>query len=318
MELIHTYQTSLDELKTEKIDCIIAVSGFHSRCTYIAENIDLKQSKKLVITFDENYFIALRKEHESIFSRLGFVSAKAKAGSGKEIEILLEKICRDNVSEDINIIVDYSCMPKIWLATILDYIIINELHVHRINVFFAFTPKKFIPDVKKKLEYIGPLMASKDSIQNDTNLTLIAGLDNNYESIIKLTNYIKPQKIFAFIPEPAFAREYANSVLEKNKLFLEKIGEKNIIKYPANNPDEINSKLTSLCLEMRLTSKVIIAPQGPKTFALTSLLLSIRYPDIKLWDIVFQVQDYNPEEGVASGEPVILKAVFSSDDEEEF
>jgi hypothetical protein len=318
MELTHTCQISLNELKTERIDCIIATSGFHSRCTYLAENVKSEESKKLVITFDENYFTALRKENESIFNKLGFVSAKAKADSGKEIEMLLEQVFRGNMSQELNIIVDYSCMPKIWLAAILDYISKNELHAHIINVFFVFTPKKFVPEVKKKLEFIGPLNAMKDSIQNDKNLTLIAGLNNDFESIVKLTNNIKPQKIFVFLPEPAFSHEYTESVIEKNKLFLDKIGEKNIIRYPANNPEEINSKLTSLCLEMRLSSRVIIVPQGPKTFALMSLLLSLRYPDIKLWDITLKTKHYDPEEGMASGEPVILKVIFCSDDEDEY
>jgi len=316
MELSHTCQISLAELKTERIDCIIAASGFHARSTYIADNLDLKESKKLVITFDEEYFSNLRKETESFFNGLGFLSAKAKADSGKEIEALLEDYCRKNTSRELNIIVDYSCMPKIWLATILDYISKNELHAQIINIFFVFTPKRFIPDIKKKLEFIGPLNAKKDSIVNDKNLTLIAGLNNDFESIVKLTNNIKPQKIFVFIPEPAFSHEYSRSVIEKNRSFLEKIGENNIIKYPANNPEEINSKLTSLCLDMRLHSRIILVPQGPKTFILSSLLLSLRYPDIKLWDITLRTQKYNPEEGAASGEPVILKTIFCNEDEE--
>jgi hypothetical protein len=318
MELSHTCQVSLSELKTERIDCMIAASGFHARCTYIADKIDLKDSKKLVVTFDEEYFSDLRKENESFFNGLGFSSEKAKADSGKEIEKLLENYCRNNASRELNIIVDYSCMPKIWLATILDYMSGNELHAQIINVFFVFTPKKFIPDIKQKLEFIGPLNAKKDSIINDKNLTLVAGLNNDFESIVKLTNNIKPQKIFVFVPDPAFCHEYTRSVIEKNRSFLEKIGENNVIKYPASDPEEINSKLTSLCLDMRLHSRIILVPQGPKTFILTSLLLSLRYPDIKLWDITLRTQNYNPEEGIASGDPVILKAIFCNEDEENY
>jgi hypothetical protein len=316
MELLHTCQISLTELKNERIDCIIAASGFHARCTYIAGNLDLKESKKMVTTFDEDYFSDLRKENESFFNGLGFLSVKAKADSGKEIEVLLEDYCRNNALRELNIVVDYSCMPKIWLATILDYISRNELHAQIINVFFVFTPKKFIPDIKQKLEFIRPLNAEKDTVVDDKNLTLIAGLNNDFESIVRLTNDIKPQKIFVFIPEPAFSHEYTRSVLEKNRSFLERISENNIIKYPANDPEEINSKLTSLCLDMRLNSRIILVPQGPKTFILTSFLLSLRYPDIKLWDITLRTQDYNPEEGVALGEPVILKAIFCNEDEE--
>jgi hypothetical protein len=317
MELTHTYQISLEELKTEKIDCIIAASGFHSRCTYLSENIDINGTGKHLVTYDDNSYINFRKENESVFINLGFLPFIEKARSGKEIEKLLDRVCNNNASEILNIIVDYSCMPKTWIATILDFISRNDLPEQRINIFFAYTPKKFLPNIKKIVEFIGPIIEPKDLIHNETNLTLIAGLDNNYESIIKLVKDIKPQRIFAFVPEPAFDEEYSKSVLKKNRPLLEKIGDENIIKYPAKNQEEINSILTSLCLEIRLNSRIIMVPLGPKTFALTSLLLSLRYPDIKLWDITSRIYNYNPRGGRASGAPVILKTVFSMDDEDE-
>ena len=313
MELVHAYQICPEELKTEKIDFIIAASGFHYRCTYLSENIDLANTGKHLITYDDNNYINLRKENESVFIKLGFLPVTEKARSGKEIEKLLDKVCRNNASEILNIIVDYSCMPKIWIATILDFISKNELPQQRINIFFAYTPKKFLPNIKKIIDFIGPIIEPKDLLQNDKNLTLIAGLDNHYESILKLTKDINPQKIYAFVPDPAFDEAYSKSVLEKNKPLLEKIGYENIIKYPANKQEEINSILTSLCLEVRLNSRIIIVPLGPKTFALTSLLLSLRYPDIKLWDITSKIYKYNPKGGIASGEPVILKAAFCND-----
>ena len=107
----------------------------------------------------------------------------------------------------------------------------------RINVFFTYTPKQFLPNVKKIVEFIGPIIESKDIIKNDGNLTLIVGLDNNYESVNKLTKDINPRRIYAFVPEPAFAEEYSKSVLKKNKPLLEKIGNENIIKYPAGDPE---------------------------------------------------------------------------------
>ncbi len=317
MELIHTYQITLEELNTERIDCIIAASGFHSRCTYLSENIILENVAKHLITFDDNDYIKLRKRNESVFIKLGFRTFIEKARSGKEIEKLLEYVCRNNEFEILNILVDYSCMPKIWIATILDYISRNDLPGQRINIFFSYTPKRFLPNIKKIVDFIGPIIEPKDLLKNESNLTLIAGLDNNYESIVKLTKDVNPARIFAFIPEPAFEDAYSKSVIKKNKPLLEKIGHENTIKYPANNQEEINSILTSLCLELRLNSRIIIVPLGPKTFALTALLLSLRYPDIKLWDITSRIYKYNPKGGVASGDPVILKVAFCNDDEDE-
>ncbi len=317
MELVHTYQASYEELKREKMNCIIAASGFHSRCTYVAENINLDETHKLLITFDEKEHNELRQKNESVFRNLGFININESSRSGKNIENLLKSTCNDSVSENLNILIDYSCMPKIWISTILNYIHDNESLKQRINVFFAYTPKKFVPGAKKSIEFIGPISQTEEQLKNDKGIALLAGLDNSIHSTMKIIEKVNPDKIFAFIPNPAFCEDYLQSVLETNKPLLEKIDKDNIIKYPARNPDQINSLLTSLCLELRLNSRIVIVPQGPKTFALSSLLLSIRYPDIKLWEIISRADKYNPGEGIASGEPVILKAIFCDDDEDE-
>lgn len=318
MELVHTYQTAFEELRREKLNCIIAAAGFHSRCTYVAENMDIGDAKKLVVTFDEKDSTGFRQEHESVFKKLGFISVSESINSGNNIEKLLSSICNDGVSENLNILVDYSCMPKIWISTILNYIHDNESLKQRINVFFAYTPKKFVAGAKKRVEFIGPITRTDESIKNDKGIVLLAGLDNSLGSTMKIIDKVNPERIFAFIPDPAFNEDYLKSLLETNKPLLEEVDKDDIMKYPAENPDQINSLLTSLCLELRLNSRIVIVPQGPKTFTLTSLLLSMRYPDIKLWEIISSAGKYNPEEGIADGKPVILKAIFSDDDEEEF
>ena len=317
MELVHTYQISFNELKTEKIDCMIAASGFHARCTYIAENINLERTYKLMITFDETDNINLKKENELVFEELGFLSVSSSSKSGEKIEKLINNICNNSASENLNILIDYSCMPKLWIATILDFINNNESLKQKINIFFAYTPKKFIPNVKKTVDFLGPISETTDLVQNDKDISLLTGLDNNSEFITTLIDTINPQKIYAFVPEPSFNKGYSESVMETNKSLLDKVDKDNIIKYPANNPEHINSLLTSLCLQLRLDSRIVIVPQGPKTFALTSLLLSIRYPDIKLWEIISKDIAFNREEGVASGKPIVLKTIFCSDDEDE-
>ena len=317
MELVHTYQTAFEEHKREKTDCIIAASGFHSRCTYVAENMNLHEASKLLITFDENEQVELRQKNEAVFRNLGFITINESSRSISNIEKLLNSTLNDNVSESLNIVIDYSCMPKIWISAILNFIHENESLKQRINIYFAYTPKKFIAGAKRTVEFIGPISGTDEQIKIDKSVALIAGLDNSPDSTMKIINKVNPDRIFAFIPDPAFSADYLKSLLDNNKSLLEMVDRNDILKYPAGNPEQINSLLTSLCLDLRLNSRVVIVPQGPKTFALTSLLLSMRYPDIKLWEIISRTGKYNTEEGIADGKPVILKAIFCNDDEDD-
>jgi hypothetical protein len=63
-----------------------------------------------------------------------------------------------------------------------------------------------------------------------------------------------------------------------------------------------------------VSSEVVIVPQGPKPFSIMSMLLSVRYPDIKLWEIVFKDHKSSPDHGDAAANPVIVKVSFINDE----
>jgi len=127
-------------------------------------------------------------------------------------------------------------------------------------------------------------------------------------------NRIKPQKILAFIPQCEHDPEYTRVVLEKNRALLNRLDNSSIITYNASHPEDINSLLTSYCLDQRISSEVLIVPQGPKTFSMISLLLSVRYPDIKLWEIVARDRRNDADHGLPAADPIIVRAVFLHDE----
>ncbi|HMA65941.1 MAG TPA: hypothetical protein VKO63_12110, partial [Chitinispirillaceae bacterium] len=118
----------------------------------------------------------------------------------------------------------------------------------------------------------------------------------------------------AFIPHCAHDPEYARLVQENNKSLLDRIDTGNVIRYQADRPEEINTLLTSCCLDERIDSEVVIVPQGPKTFSMMSMLLSARYPDVKLWEIIINDLKINPEHGQPAANPVIVKVSFVNDE----
>ncbi|HEX2395118.1 MAG TPA: hypothetical protein VHI78_07210, partial [Bacteroidales bacterium] len=108
--------------------------------------------------------------------------------------------------------------------------------------------------------------------------------------------------------------DYSKIVRAQNVNLLEQIDPNNIIEYESDQPEEINTLLTSRCLDERINSEVVIVPQGPKTFSIISMLLSVRYPDIKLWEIIFRDQVTSAHHGEAAATPVIVKVSFINDE----
>lgn len=318
MELAHICQVNHRELKYEKIDYFLAASGYQTRSTFLAGVIAAPHAHKFMLSFSEENHVSLRKNNEAAFSEMGFQTYKTASDSPDEVEMLIERICNTSSKREVILLVDYSCMPKMWFASILDSITRNDFHAEKITVFFSYTPKKFNLETQKNtIRYLGPMITSKDNLKKSKPVALVVGLDNSFKPTMELIRKINPATIMAFIPENRHDPDYTASVLENNKSLLNILDKNNIIHYETLEPESINSKLTSRCLDMRLKHEVVIVPQGPKSFSLISSLLSLRYPDVKLWDIITASKPDDPNNGAAEGEPVVLKVVFCSDDEEE-
>jgi hypothetical protein len=143
---------------------------------------------------------------------------------------------------------------------------------------------------------------------------MIVSLDHNGNLLSEAVNKINPQKLLAFVPNCSHDPEYNRVVRQHNKKLLERLDISKIITYECDQPEEINSLLTSYCLDERVNSEVVIVPQGPKTFSMMSMLLSVRYPDIKLWEIVLKDHKNSPDHGGVAAKPVIVKVSFINDE----
>jgi hypothetical protein len=317
MELTHISELDFNELRYEQFDYFIAVCGYQPRCYFLASKPELKATSKFLLKINENDNCADRNKHMDFFEANGFKSYSGAITESSAIEKLIADICNRNI-EKLNILIDYSCMPKKWYAVIIENIIRNNFKSKKINLFLSYTPKVF--EQTKKLsntEYFGPIIHDKDSLNSKKPVTIIAGLDNNAKLIHEAITKIRPLNIIAFVPESRSDPDYTFSVAENNKSLLGTLKPGHIFSYEMNHPDAINSLLTSCCLDHRIDHEVMIIPQGPKVFSMMALLLSIRYPDIKLWEIIGKNGMHAQGQGLPVSDPVIVKASFLDDENED-
>ncbi len=318
MELKHNYQVGFNELLTEKFDYFIAVSGYQKRSLFLAENTRFREAEKFVLSYDESNYQKLRQENDAVFQRLGFIPIKTASDSTVEVEKLIQKIFGCKACLNLNVLIDYSCMPKTWYATIINYLIRNDFNAKRINIFFSYTAKKNnVVLQKSRLKTIEPIFVQNDSMIDKKPVALVAGLNNNHGIVKELIEKLKPTDTTAFVPDFSHDNQYYEKVVETNADILKNVNSEKVYKYPAHRPDQIGSMLTSLCLDLRLKSSVVLVPHGPKTLGLASILLSVRYPDIKIYDLLPKDDKHIPDIGLPSGDPVIVKSAFILDDEEE-
>jgi len=318
MELTHISEIDYQELCFEHFDFFIAACGCQPRCYHLASNGNLQAQSKLLLNIDEKDRASDRQKHLEVFNSFGFITHNVSITLTDPIEQLLAEICDQN-KDQLNILIDYSCMPKKWYAVIIDNITRNNFKAKKINLFLSYTPKIYEPEKRMtSTDFFGPLLDARHSLKRKKPVTVLAGLDNHVQLLKSALAEVNPLNMLAFLPVSRSDPGYTNAVAENNSSLLSKLDSTHIFRYDMHDPNSMNSLLTSCCLDHRIHHEVMIIPQGPKVFCMISLLISIRYPDIKLWEIIGKNRNTVQGKGLAASDPVIVKASFLDDDNEEF
>ncbi len=313
MELVYAHQVGFQQILEEKFDLIIAASGYESRSVSLINYLHHLNCEKVALGFDDRKSLLYRPQNDQRMKELGFDYYELPGNSSAQINRILDKICMRNGGRGMNILVDYSCMSKTWLTSIIHYFSMNELMVENSRVYFSYTPSVFDPPKnmeKKKISWELPGFFSTPG----KTISVILGL--GYEKLIgeslfaSLRDYTK----YVFYSDPAFDNRYVEEVIRNNKKILNRVGREKVITYPIYDLKETDTLLTGLCMELRLNHRVVLISMGPKPFTLSCLLLAARYPDILVWNITSAVSGnvYNRE---AAGEPLVCKTLFTSHDE---
>jgi hypothetical protein len=266
MELIHLQEIPFHELRFEQINCFIAACGYQPRCYHLAEKVNHSISAKYLLTIDELDQMQIRCRHLEVFNNYGFKNRYTTVNESAVIDELITEICNIH-TDQLNMLIDYTCMPKKWYALIIDNISRNNFKANKINLYLSYTPKVFERKPEKNtIDYIGPMLFNRDNLRDTRPVTMIAALDNNKTYIMEAINKVKPQKLVAFIPHCEHDPEYTELVMQTNKGLLERLNKESIITYNANHPEDINATLTSQCLDQRIASEVVIVPQALNPF----------------------------------------------------
>jgi hypothetical protein len=315
MELVHAHQISFQELLNEQIDVVIAACGYESRSRHLVETSNFSAKKKIAFLFKENVDNDLVNENKIIFENEGFECYEISSESSEELIHLLKKISITSVTENIKLVVDYSSMAKIWYGTIINFFALQEMFCKKLIVYFCYTPEHFLPKkaLKKEKYNLYPLISHKNSKTTNKPLALILGLGEDSEKAQFLCDFFKPDDVHLFFPDPAFDEKHAQSLKESNEKLFSKVKSTHLHLYPAKNIEEIDSRLGSICLGLRLKYRLILVSLGPKTFSLASFLLNTRYPDIEIWHLSGDDHQYDLQ---AADIPIVYKAVLTNEDDE--
>lgn len=311
MELNNTVQVTFNELAAQNFDLFIASSGYETRATFLAQRLaELFIPKKVVLAFCERSSEISRPLNDTVFTELGFEFVNTSMNSIREINEMLEESCSMCGNANFNVLIDYSSMPKLWYEAIINFFSENDSDFKNIYIWFSYTPSEYSESLKNvSNKYFETIIPSKLNVKPKA---LIIGLGYEKGRAKELANKLNAKVTYSFYSDPAVDPRFVDELLENNKDILMNLDSEQIIKYPIYDLNYINSSLTHLCVDLRLTHQIILAPIGPKPFTLMCFLLNARYPDIKIWrfssDVPKDVYDRKPQ-----GDVLVYKVHFTSD-----
>ena len=299
-------------LQKQPFDAVIAVSGFESRAAYLVDKINTNTiPEKIALAYTELTDCLFRSHNDNKYRDLGFTFHNVPSKDISALPEILDLVCSKNRKKNLDILIDYTSMTKIWYNGILNYFSELEESFAHVNLWFCYSPSEFTKahsDVSNR--FFDPVIPKS---QGNKPVALILGLGFEKGRSEDLAKQLDAQVTFAFYADPAYDERYVSEVLQSNQALLKRISQDKIIKYPIYDLNSINESLTKFCINLRLSHQLVLAPIGPKPFTLMCFILSTRYPDIKLWKVStagnFAASDRKPY-----GELLLYKVTFTTEE----
>ncbi len=316
MEFISAVQRNPELLNSIHFDIFIVAAGYEKRCTFLLEGHRIAADRKFAIAFREKYNELHRKHNNQILQENGFSFVELSGNDSLTLDAYLKENVFNTDKNHLKILVDYSCMSKLWYSTIISFFIRDEIRFKSIMTYFSYTPASFSMPRKVKLPKNAEsihLGMKKFDPSKPTALVIGLGYETGRAEFVR--KKIKPDVTYLMYADPAPDNQYVENIFKTNQDIINEVEVRNLINYPLNDLSRINELLTNLCLDLRLKYNVVLAPLGPKVHALTCILLSTRYPDVDVWRIGTGRSE-SPYDRTAGSDPLVLEVLFSGDEEE--
>ena len=290
MKIKHTNSVEIGNVYSCDIDVFLCSAGYEERATNIAEHLKEKLPAipfKYCIGFQEKKVLS-RNKNDFYFKNAGFEIIIGEGDSTGPIEAIFNNILNlDKDKGEINVLVDYSCMTRIWYADILTFF--NEIKIDKkICIFFSYSYSKFTAaplDVSNNI-HVGPIKGFNSLSIPFKPTALIIGLGYEKNRAFGLTEYLDAET-YVFYSDNGKGKEFAKEVEIVNSELLSRIEPKNLFRYPINDLRFTEFLLTSLCNDLKDKFRIILAPCGPKPFTLICLIVSLKFKTdfIDVWRI---------------------------------
>ena len=283
MEIKYGKQIDFESIRDEHIDLFI-IGGNHEKRVFTLYNKITKVDRSIMFRFKDEFVPTI--PNFELFT----------IKNCTQIYSLLEDVFSQHNGEKFTLLVDYSCMTKSWYYSIILFLSKKKLNQRNIRVIFSYTPSKYSdPQTPLPNSDISPL-PGKYVIPTDKPKALIVCLGYEKNKAEGIIEHLDPKFCHIFYTKPSLDPKFSEKVEENNSNII-KNRKNQITTYSFDDLISLERSLNALYQTLKRDYSIIIAPLGPKPFALVSMIMAAKYPEIDIWRVGsgYDINEYDRE-----------------------
>jgi len=224
-------------------------------------------------------------------------------GFSNFIRTEVEEFICDNVDRDVEIHIDYSCMPRRWYSNIIN--VMAPLFRDNDVCYLWYTPGKY-PEREYPTAGIEDfqVFSGKPSL-NAKFRTHVFGLGFDNVRSRAIWSVIDPENLICVIATPIINIDYEKIVRECNKYIIRSAN--HVINIPIDDFTITYSKLSEIVHNFSRLGDVILVPDGPKPLILAASLIPffVKSEGVVCFHVTRRhSKDFKPIDVSSLGDPV--------------
>lgn len=281
-----TRQIDYKYINSNLYDLALICSGYESRSIQVHEK---GFEAKHIICFAFKSFCddEQRLKNDGYYHNAGISLTATDGDQSDSLNAILDAFVKDHIHHSLSVLVDYSCMTRVWYAEILSFFSTLKSNIIKtIDLDFAYSFGKFSPLRENHFRnlHVSPIEGFSAFSIPDKPTALIIGLGYEKNKAFGLAEYFDAET-YLFYNVDAESRQFSKEVEKVNYDLMADVPKQNIVQYIIRDIIHTERALSSLCSYLRQNFRVIIAPSGPKPFTLVSLIVALKMGEIDVWRI---------------------------------
>jgi hypothetical protein len=313
MKISRITETTLDDVLELPIQLAVCASGYEERARYVGNILGKRPKMKHVLGFTAHRDDLERPRNDETFVDLGYEMTICNGNSADGISSLV-KDTLVRLPNKSNLVFDITSMTRYWYATFLDQLRATEFAtIREMSIYFTYVPSRYEPPPKEQPPnlYVGPIPGFSSTELPDLPTALVLGLGHEPDKALGITEFIDAKELFVFMANPAFDRRFVRDVQRMNKELLARLPAGHAIGYPLPSITGTTILLKSLSEGLMRSHRLILVPLGPKIFSLICFLLAVLYPQISVWRVSSEEEEFKANRPPLNN-PLVCRVDFVS------